>query len=704
MSNETDNEKTETKATKSPAGAPEHRELVEPVHYDSEVAAADFAPKGLKIEFLNRELEMNGVYCGQEVALQAVLPSGKNAKNYVFTWSTSAGGFKPEGSATISMKGQPPTLQMEDCGPVVRFVTGGVTDSLVTITAAAHTKDGNPLTGEKKFTVRQPTLGDLKSNLDEKLDDLAGALGGDAAKGVNGIYGEATNIGRNTDRAANALGNISNRLDNVVSVRNTRAGLTPTDDLALWVIIRRSTDALSFCNYANFMDVVLCGKDSNDKVFGTLGQRQQKAVGINNKLLKRRLLPFNDTDAYRLLKTATEAFLLVNGGVQLDEEDFLAADASDLSTRMGDNQFNAQVLNDSWDRYLASVNGTANPMLPYLATVSRKFQGDPLKNQIFLNEDPLLPDGKNEAEMCVGVLRSKLTRPFLLELIWSYWQEEGMLAQTLNAVTYRFQNRRSPMGGRDPLANLEIDPLRPLNNLLWGYLQDEQHRLSVQRRAYEYDHHYGITLQGKAVSNFRPADSRSKFLEAFHHLLNLCGNFFNQDDDTTRLADGFPILNALREVHLILSQGAHNQFGDLPSTARQEMLLQQWLLARPEFREYLPGRNMVALPEPWMDRLEAMKKLQGWTDVSAIHFHNLAVFGEQILLAIRYGAWSTVNLPAYAANWARFWRAEIQGYVHAYRAATGVDLSNTLTRQDKVDSQPPSVHLRNRLAAQPRFR
>ena len=46
----------------------------------------------------------------------------------------------------------------------------------------------------------------------------------------------------------------------------------------------------------------------------------------------------------------------------------------------------------------------------------------------------------------------------------------------------------------------------------------------------------------------------------------------------------------------MLAQGAHNQFGDLPSTARQEMLMQQWLLARPEFREFLPTRIMVAVP------------------------------------------------------------------------------------------------------------
>ena len=47
------------------------------------------------------------------------------------------------------------------------------------------------------------------------------------------------------------------------------------------------------------------------------------------------------------------------------------------------------------------------------------------------------------------------------------------------------------------------------------------------------------------------------------------------------VADGFPVLNALREVHLLLAEGAHNQYGDLPWTARQEMLMQQWLLARP---------------------------------------------------------------------------------------------------------------------------
>ena len=272
--------------------------------------------------------------------------------------------------------------------------------------------------------------------------------------------------------------------------------------------------------------------------------------------------------------------------------------------------------------------------------------------------------------------------------------------QTTNAITRRFQNVRGA-SPHDPLANLEVDPLRPLNNLLWGYVQDEQNRLSVVRRNYEYDHHYGLRLDGRAVQGMTPADSRSKFLEAFHNLLRLCTTFFKQDDDTTIKADAFPVLNALKEVHLILTEGQHNQFGDLVSTARIEMLMQEWLLGRPEFREFLPTRLSVAYPEPWMDRVDAMKKLQGWTDTSVLHFRNLGLFGEQILLGIRWGFWSDVQEPEQAFNWARIFRPQIQGYIHAYRAVAGVDLAAEMV-DTQVDATMPSTLLRRRLAAQQR--
>lgn len=514
-----------------------------------------------------------------------------------------------------------------------------------------------------------------------------------------------------SDNIGGKISELNDRIRNGVGVNLRRAAIPQTDDVGLWIVIRNSTNAISFNNYNDFMNVVLCGiGDDGEPV-----KASRKEMRAYSALRRRRFLPFNDTDAYRLLKVATEAFLLVNSGITLNnfpagddpDEDrengfpFNTADIADLNTRLNGG-YDAASVGQGWDRYLENVNGHPNSVLPYLAVINNKIGGDQIKNQIFRFEDPLLdPRERREAERCIGVLRRKLTKPFLLELIWSYWHEEGMLVQTLNAISRRFQNIGAPNGLRDPLANLEIDTLRPVNNLIWGYVQDEQHRLSLLRRAYEYDHHYGISLEGKAVPRMHAADSRSKFIEAFHQLLHLCSQFFKQDDDTTVIADGFPILNALKEVHLILSQGAHNQFGDLPSTARQEMLLQQWLLARPEFREFLPTRAAVSYPEPWMDRVEAMKSVQGWTDTSIIHFHNLAVFGEQILLSIRYGDWTNTYQTANAANWARFWRAEMQGYIHAYRAVTGVDLSS-VSSSNRIDSTPPSVHLRNRLAMQMR--
>ncbi|SCX40961.1 hypothetical protein [Nitrosospira sp. Nsp1] len=471
-----------------------------------------------------------------------------------------------------------------------------------------------------------------------------------------------------------------------IGVSMTRTETEPTDDLPFWTVIRSSTEALSFNNYFRFMDEFFCAVAPTSR-FSDVG-------GKFNELKDKRHLPFTDADAYRLLKAATEAFVMVNCGV-VDPDD-------------PDNQFfNDLKLQDNANAYLdrrdlpggepgglrASfkqyVDTNGQSMLPYLALIRSKL---PDVGKITVNGD--------EAGLCYGFIREKLLSPCLIELIWSYWHEEGMLVQTMNAVTRRFQNVRS-LGANDPLANVEIDPLRPLNNLIWGYTQDEQHRLTLMRRNYEYDHHYGVRLEGKAVQNFRPADTRSKFLEAFHHLLRLCTVFYKQDDDTTVKADAFPILNALKEVHLILSEGAHNQFGDLPSTARIEMLMQQWLLARPEFREFLPTRLMVAYPEPWMDRVDAMKKLQGWTDTSVMHFRSLAMFGEQLLLSIRYGHWSDVYEPNQAFNWARFWRPQVQGYIHAYRAATGVELAGD-TVDSGVDATLPSVLLQKRLAMQQR--
>lgn len=477
-----------------------------------------------------------------------------------------------------------------------------------------------------------------------------------------------------------------------IRVSMRRADVPQTSDQALWTVIRNSTNALGYQNYSDFMDIALCG------VTEGIGKPTLDAIHERKKYSRLRL-PFPDVDAYRQLKAATEVFMMLNCGVTgvggvsgstLDETDFTDIDPESLDDE-GRRYYRAVKPGDIeryWSQYLELTAGGpqgALPTLPYLALIRRK-----LKDVSVVSKSDKV---EGAAVACMEILMTKLTMPCFLELIWSYWHEEGMLVQTMNAITWRFQNRRGP-ADRDPLALLEIDPLRSLNNFIWGYIQDEQHRLTVARRAYEYDHHYGVTLLGKAVPPVRGADSRTRFLEAFHHLLFVCSVFLKEDDDTTVVADGFPVLNALKEVHLLLTQGAHNQYGDLPWTARQEMLMQEWMLGRPEFREFLPRRIMVDYPEDWMDSVETMKSIQGWTDTSVMHFRDLGVFGEQILLGIRFGAWPSVIESEQAANWVRYWRPEIQGYIHAYRAATGVDLT------DRVDATMPAVLLKRRAVPQ----
>src|SRR5262249_43244448 len=170
--------------------------------------------------------------------------------------------------------------------------------------------------------------------------------------------------------------------------------------------------------------------------------------------------------------------------------------------------------------------------------------------------------------------------------------------------------------------------------------------------------------------------------------------FYAQEDNTTVVADAFPLLNALKEVHMLLAEGAHNQFRDLPWTARVEMLIEQWFMARPEMRDFLRGRWMVPYPEQWMGGVDAMKRLQNWTDVSVLHFHDLGVYGERLILSIRHYGWMKTNDQEVARTWARFFRPEVQSYIHAYRAATGADLGAF----DYADTTMPSELLRRRLA------
>lgn len=496
------------------------------------------------------------------------------------------------------------------------------------------------------------------------------------------------------------VGTQGNPLQVLAKTRAVRASGDPLpgdfrNSKSLWAAIRNRTEAIGFENYSKVIDRVLCDRGNGGKEVCD-GDATHNLEDVGSPPIKDRRDNLLDNfptiygvDAYNLLKLTTQAFLLFETGVAIQDprvpdgkDEFL----EDEKSRQGRPNLTYANLRSELEAFLGK-SGTHLLPLPYLQRIVNALLGD--------------DDQVQKSPFCEGLLQHRFTCPSLLELIWSYWHEEGMLVQTMNAICMRFQNRRGP-ADRDPLANLELDPLRPLNNLLWGYIQDEYNRLTVQRRAYEYDHHYGLKIIGKAVPELRSADSRSKFIEAFHNLLYRTAQFYREDADTNIIADGFPLLNSLREVHILLAEGAHNQFGDLPWTARAEMLMMEWMIARPEMREFLRGRAMVPYDERWMGQVDTMKRLQGWTDTSITHFRHLGVYGEQLLLAVRYGDWVSIKDQEEAKTWARYWRPEIQGYIHAYLAATGVDLSEDIVdnRRAAVRYVQPAILLQNRLAAQ----
>ena len=478
---------------------------------------------------------------------------------------------------------------------------------------------------------------------------------------------------------------------NRVDVSLQRSSSVRTDDQALWVAIRNRSDAVSFSRYERFIDCLIRGADADDackpQASASKELVEHARPSLEQARQRARNLNFYGMDGYQFLKIATRAFLLVESGIAIEPQDGLTGDdpAPGEEARLGE-ELTYNELKIKLEDYLRQeISGINDSALPYLKRIVGALTG---------------PTTSSRAAHYQNVLKHRVTHPSLIELIHTYWLEQGFLMQAINAIALRFQNRR--LNGHDPLATLEIAPLYPLTNVMWGFIQDEMHRLSVSRRAYEYDHQYGLQLVGRAVAEFNPADSRTKFIEAFHTLLGRAASFFQEDADTTVISDGFRLLNALKEVHLLLAEGAHNQFGELPTQARAETLIIQWMLARPEMRDFLGGRAMVPYPERWMGQVDTMKRMYGAPATSINHFRDLATYGEQIVLSIRYGDWINVNDQEKARNWARAFKPELQSYMHSYQSVTGVDLTAPMGEMQSASNRfiQPSELLRHQLSAQ----
>ena len=251
---------------------------------------------------------------------------------------------------------------------------------------------------------------------------------------------------------------------NIQHVVLERSSPIDTPDEALWGAIRNRTTAANFPYFEILVDLTFC-QDSKD---GQSNRLRECAGGAHSRRDALVANPepakccYHGADAYNLLKAAAECFVALQCGVKVEPPidlnmQSLIPDEADR----GADFTTFQELQDKLTPYL-----TLNT-LPYLQRII-----DALK---------LLPA---KSPLCDGLVQQPDCFPCMLELIWSYWHEEGMLVQSLNAICLRFQNKHNSRL-RDPLANFRLDPLRPLNTLLWGYIQDEINRLTVARRAYE---------------------------------------------------------------------------------------------------------------------------------------------------------------------------------------------------------------------------
>lgn len=494
--------------------------------------------------------------------------------------------------------------------------------------------------------------------------------------------------------------------DTTVAVQLQKYAPNPADDpfIVFYNVVRNATAALGYQNYSRFVSMFFCDEDRARLSLGDAGMSREHS---------QERFCFTGTRGYDQLVEVTSLFVasqsalletccvdhrrpatpdaqeLIRGTRESSPPpakhsgayDPTAFDVDEINRRFAPGSITFEQLNSLRAKLFDRPGALEGPWQPTLEGGADPIPADPRLGQVLtfmqqlLQNQPGVPlkDCTLGGGNCYGMLVCKLQCPPMLELIWSYWMEQGMLVQGINALSLRFQNRRYP--GVDGLKRFDVSPLRPLSNILWGYVQREQNRLSLARRAYEYDHHYGLRLKGQAVPPLAPADSRVQFIEAFHRLLQEACRYYRTSMDTTMNADAFPALNCLRELHLTLAEGAHNQFGDLPTTARAEMLLEQWLMARPEVRDFLGGRPGVPYPEGWMPHMDTLRQLMDWNDASIRHYRDLATFGEQLLLSIRYLPWSIVTDSTTAATWLVAWRPEVQAYVHAYRSVTGVDLN-----------------------------
>src|SRR5262249_46285251 len=95
-----------------------------------------------------------------------------------------------------------------------------------------------------------------------------------------------------------------------VEVSLGRTRVPNTRDEILWVVIRNSANTLGFDNYQKFMDRLFCHKK-----FPRPAAHEKRLLADNLEMPVVEPFPYSSVEAYRVLKYATEIFVMTHCGV-----------------------------------------------------------------------------------------------------------------------------------------------------------------------------------------------------------------------------------------------------------------------------------------------------------------------------------------------------------------------------------------------------
>lgn len=456
-----------------------------------------------------------------------------------------------------------------------------------------------------------------------------------------------------------------------------------TKDQIIWVAIRKGAKNASYVGFEDFVRNKLCA-----------------APNANIPIINATLSPIREgansyawQHTYPFIKAAATLYLEQSKLEDAFDQPFV----SEEMRRLGDpNITTGQLMLDLKD-HLQQIVGSDGLTLPYLNGVIER---------VVSNLVNITASSRTNCPTW-SFIKHRLESPPMYDLIWNYWMSLAGLTETMNAVVdcyRRKSNERTAL-----LSDVRFDLLRPIGNLLSGYARDTEIPITHEEYLVELQAQYGLVLPEHAGLDIQPTQTDTSFLGALHNVIGGSGKLLRDRLNKTLSIDTHSLGRTLGNMNVRLAMGAHNQLWEVTRRIRRDMLVQQWILSRPEVTEFLRVPAMVDMKEGWMSALAAYrdrKNQQSWSTArsgnygnvsgnssqSALvvqQFHRLACKSEIMVLGARWGGWSDEDLVGKSAEgWLNEVQHDIKDYISDYREVT------RLVNLDVETADPQALALR----------